>query len=120
MAIVMLVFGVLQIILFFKIWGMTNDVKKISSIFAIPDKQDLIKEIHKRNPKIDDLLFDSLYDALSREYMFTSTGYDYIKDQYKKLYSKAGVEFPAVFEAINNDNDWVSQFMRIEGPQSNN
>ena len=29
MAIVFLVFGILQIILFFKIWGMTNNVKKI-------------------------------------------------------------------------------------------
>lgn len=28
MAIVFLVFGILQIILFFKIWGMTNNVKK--------------------------------------------------------------------------------------------
>ena len=29
LSIVLLVFGVLQIILFFKLWGMTNDVKKI-------------------------------------------------------------------------------------------
>ena len=29
MAIVFLVFGILQIILFFKVWGMTNNVKKI-------------------------------------------------------------------------------------------
>lgn len=31
MAIVFLVFGILQIILFFKIWGMTNNVKKIKN-----------------------------------------------------------------------------------------
>lgn len=31
MAIVFLVFGILQIILFFKVWGMTNDVKKIKN-----------------------------------------------------------------------------------------
>jgi len=29
LAIIILVFGILQIILFFKIWGMTNDVDKI-------------------------------------------------------------------------------------------
>lgn len=29
LSIVLLVFGVLQIILFFKLWGMTNDVRKI-------------------------------------------------------------------------------------------
>ena len=29
LTIVLLVFGVLQIILFFKVWGMTNDIKEI-------------------------------------------------------------------------------------------
>ena len=29
-SIILIVFGVLQIILFFKLWGMTNDVVKIS------------------------------------------------------------------------------------------
>lgn len=28
---IMIVFGVLQIILFFKVWGMTNDVKQIKN-----------------------------------------------------------------------------------------
>lgn len=28
-SIILIVFGVLQIILFFKLWGMTNDVRKI-------------------------------------------------------------------------------------------
>ena len=30
LGLVMLVFGILQIILFFKVWGMTNDVRKIT------------------------------------------------------------------------------------------
>lgn len=29
LTIVLLIFGVLQIILFFKIWGMTNDIREI-------------------------------------------------------------------------------------------
>lgn len=41
--VVVLVFGVLQIILFFKIWGMTNDVATIVSI--------LKKETRKESPK---------------------------------------------------------------------
>lgn len=32
LSIVLIVFGVLQIILFFKMWGMTNDVSKIKNI----------------------------------------------------------------------------------------
>ena len=34
-SIVIIVFGILQIILFFKLWGMTNDVKKIKSSFPM-------------------------------------------------------------------------------------
>lgn len=29
LTIVLLIFGVMQIILFFKVWGMTNDIKEI-------------------------------------------------------------------------------------------
>ena len=34
LSIVLFLFGILQIILFFKIWGMTNDVSKIREILA--------------------------------------------------------------------------------------
>ena len=30
---ILIVFGILQIILFFKIWGMTNDTEKIRGVF---------------------------------------------------------------------------------------
>ena len=42
----MLVFGVLQIILFFKVWGMTNDVRKMASHFC---KQDEMPSYHPSN-----------------------------------------------------------------------
>ena len=42
-SVVVIVFGILQIILFFKIWGMTNDVATIVSI--------LKKETSKESPK---------------------------------------------------------------------
>ncbi|WP_298113200.1 hypothetical protein [uncultured Bacteroides sp.] len=45
---VLLVFGILQIILFFKIWGMTNDIKAIKDCLikatTIHDKQDCKNE----------------------------------------------------------------------------
>lgn len=46
LTIVLLAFGVLQIILFFKVWGMTNDVNKIQQKLEIQpkeDKQSLLK-----------------------------------------------------------------------------
>ena len=48
LSIVMLVFGILQIILFFKIWGMTNDVKKLTNHFLYSQK-DTTETIQKTN-----------------------------------------------------------------------
>lgn len=43
LTIVLLVFGVLQIILFFKMWGMTNDVNKIKEkLETQPEMEDLL------------------------------------------------------------------------------
>lgn len=37
LSVILIIFGILQIILFFKLWGMTNDVKAISNkMEAIP------------------------------------------------------------------------------------
>lgn len=38
-SIIIIAFGILQIILFFKVWGMTNDVRKIKNIFELNIKQ---------------------------------------------------------------------------------
>lgn len=37
--IVMLIFGILQIILFFKVWGMTDDVKELKNLYADRSKE---------------------------------------------------------------------------------
>ena len=51
--IVMLVFGILQIVLFFKMWGMTNDVRKLTLHFCeSKDSEAMDKKI------IDDLSKD--------------------------------------------------------------
>ena len=36
--IIIITFGILQIILFFKIWGMTNDIKQIKNKYLSSDK----------------------------------------------------------------------------------
>ena len=41
-SIIAIVFGVLQIILFFKIWGMTNDVKNILNVLNSKDNRETI------------------------------------------------------------------------------
>lgn len=112
LSIIMIVFGFLQIILFFKLWGMTNNVKKLTKEFT-PDLDRIIKEIHKKNPDIANLLFDSLYDDMCRAFKADTPGqdkYGKVKAKYKELYKKAGVEFPPVFKSINIDTDWLAAF----------
>ena len=46
LTIILLIFGVLQIILFFKVWGMTNDIKEIRIKY-------LIDEVEKRRQKAE-------------------------------------------------------------------
>lgn len=40
-AIITIVFGILQIILFFKLWGMTNDVKNILNLLNSKDSREM-------------------------------------------------------------------------------
>ena len=83
MTIVFLVFGILQIILFFKIWGMTNNVKKIKEAFLEKDfpaeyllvKPDLVKDAFYANiRKIDKLIYLGGKEAARR--MLLSMKYD--------------------------------------------
>lgn len=41
LSVILIVFGILQIVLFFKIWGMTNDVNRIKTTVEKANNQDL-------------------------------------------------------------------------------
>lgn len=64
LAVVVLVFGILQIILFFKLWGMTNDVKRLTDFFINARKgntksiyqEDIFKENYDQD--ISDVLVE--------------------------------------------------------------
>ena len=43
LTIVLLVFGVLQIVLFFKIWGMTNDIREMRNKY-LKDEDEKVRE----------------------------------------------------------------------------
>ena len=64
LAVVVLVFGILQIILFFKLWGMTNDVKRLTNFFINARKgntgsiyQEDIKQ-ENRDQYVSDILIE--------------------------------------------------------------
>lgn len=49
-SLIMIVFGILQIILFFKLWGMTNDVRRLTEHFCrvkTPVKQENKEEVQQ-------------------------------------------------------------------------
>lgn len=53
LTIILLVFGVLQIILFFKIWGMTNDIKEIRNKYLKDEDEKRRREaVYDSTPKV--------------------------------------------------------------------
>lgn len=53
LTIILLIFGVLQIILFFKVWGMTNDIKEMRNKYLKDEDEKRRKEAeYDPTPKI--------------------------------------------------------------------
>lgn len=53
LTIILLIFGVLQIILFFKVWGMTNDIKEIRNKYLKDEDEKRRQEAeYDPSPKI--------------------------------------------------------------------
>lgn len=111
LGIIMLVFGILQIILFFKIWGMTNDVRKIKErTFLSFSQEDIIKEIYKKNPNIENILFEALYNEMKYAYDEDMESFSFVLKEYNPLYEKAGIEMPEIFTNIHSRADWKNTF----------
>lgn len=120
LGIILLVFGMLQIILFFKIWGMTNDVKDIKRcITPSPSAISIIKDIAKGHPDIANILFDAVFSEMSKEYT-DGDGFQYttIVEKVKPLCKKAGVKFPDTLESIKTDADWAKYLLIFNDRQS--
>lgn len=98
-AIIAIVVGVLQIVLFFKIWVMTNDVKKIKEKMDADIEIDRIDKIRIALLKGDkqkaiELLTDKLATELvkkSSEEFVTPEEIKDIKEKYAKEFAKLGV-----------------------------
>ncbi|WP_077154539.1 hypothetical protein [Bacteroides bouchesdurhonensis] len=57
--IIIIVFGILQIILFFKIWGMTNDIRKIrEKYFLSSDSKKSIESTQQTEFNIGELVIE--------------------------------------------------------------
>ena len=115
--IVMLAASILPAILFFKVWRMTNDVRKIRKHLLSPSllpENDLLKEIRKKNPRVDSMLVDAVHAEMRRVYLGGTGDYGRIVAKYRPLYAKAGLEMPDVFESIRTGEEWHDAFERSE------
>lgn len=109
MSIILIVFAVLQIILFFKVWGMTNNVKKIQDKMDYPfntrrsnfDYDFMFYLYNSKKSEAKDLLLKTMWDGyfiprMIRAESLEKFNEDYarLKNEYGKYFELLGEEFP--------------------------
>lgn len=105
--------SILSIVMIVKFWLMTKDIKKIKNLVT-PDltKTKILLEIHKKNPDIENILFDALYMELKHCYYNDNDNkYQETIETYKRLYIKAGIPMPKIFSNIKNRSDFYETFI---------
>lgn len=120
--VVVIIFGILQIILFFKLWGMTNNIRDIrEKIGARPNEtySQLEKSIwqlllENKKEKAIEFLNCNLSAELIKSTHWggetTDNIIQSIKNRYRKYYEKLGVPFPEQVEKINTLKDLEQLF----------
>ena len=83
--VVVLVFGVLQIILFFKIWGMTNDVARIVEILRQETRKEPTGHTTAKNTTPEDITFEEFVAKQLAENPYFK---EYAEEYRRKLYDR--------------------------------
>ncbi len=111
--IIIIVMGILSIFLFFKVWGMTNDVdrisedvRKIAKNSSQNDTKEVARAILKKDPNTENILFDALYNDLCRGYMERRSSPENTLNRFQRIYKRLNIPFPAVFENIESYKDF--------------
>ena len=113
---IMVIFGILNIILFFKIWGMTNNVRKIEKHLDgksrdIGDTIRLMKMQGKTQEQIQqhltDLMAKDIVDNYSYNSYFSET-FKSMKKQWGKIFDNAGVEMPYSIKKLKTAEDYIN------------
>ncbi len=125
LSLILLVFGILQIILFFKIWEMTNDVKDMKNKMLGSYTEDTEFLIRKNraignNEKVAEILIEELLCSFekyinSAEYYASTDLSENIAELEKKL-QVLGVELPSGLRKIKNAKDF-KDLSRIRVPK---
>lgn len=105
-------YGILQIILFFKIWGMTNNITKINNKIYYKKKYDAIKEakimyykgdLDKAKDILDTAFYKRLIELAEVESIFV-TKYPMLEASMKPIYETMGIISPDFEKYRDIDN----------------
>ena len=115
--VILIVFGILQIILFFKIWGMTNDVRRMKDGFFGSDLEWQQRKMILKNDKmkISEILFDDMFNKIKFNYeisrqhgnpnQYFIDSMSKLKKEFKEKYLKYGIDFPESVDKIEKRED---------------
>lgn len=118
-SVVIIIFGILQIILFFKIWGMTNNVQRINNKVGLISGADLELEIRKAvlkgdKKKAEELLFDEFIKDIKKRYedydRSNEEEMNKLKSEYSKYYEQIGSSIPEALQRLNSKEDFQKVF----------
>lgn len=108
--IILLIFAVLQIVLFFKIWGMTNDIKSIKEKINPKDRLwETKRAILKGNKEMaSSLIVDAMLDDIQAS-IFSHYGsmnsMKEVKEKYEPIFEKVEVEMPEAIRKLESFSD---------------
>jgi len=107
-SIIIIVFGILQIILFFKLWGMTNDVRKLRKQVA-PNysKLEIIKcLVFENKAKAKEIVINNFIKKISDgDYAFST-----LKQELEENLKKLNEEIPQRLKDINSTSEFYDLF----------
>ncbi len=118
-AIVSLVCSILSIILFFKVWGMCNDVDAIAKTLKsaqIPPSE-LIFLASVNDPTFKEKLARAIFNDLrnvSRDYDYTDWEKEYAKHYkfWEELCNEQGWQFPEAFAGKKTNKEFRNYFIK--------
>lgn len=115
--IVVIVFGVLQIILFFKVWGMTNDIKNINETIN-PSKEKYVKMIHLailegNEQKAAELIYRCFINEV-HDLFSTQQDVHIYKEQYKVLATSYQKKIKKLDYKLQIDFDKYNEWDKIK------
>lgn len=121
LAIIALVFGVLNIILFFKIWGMTNNVKLLVKHFTEGTKcKDVGGEIRLAkmrgmpHSQIQEMLVERMSAEIIKEFYSGNGGIGNVTTKWRKIFNNVDVEMPDSLKQIKTAEDVINLYHEKE------